>query len=203
MKKRGHNPKNKITIKQYKEMIAEKQAEWDKRISELNENDISIPLKKEIEKIDFYKTNSRSRKADYKRLYRELNYALQWDLDTPEGQRQLDLKEKKAFETFNDHQITSGHEEMSYDEWRDMVENFGSAGKSILEQFYPTRGYGSGDVVRVYREAKAKEKAKTDGNDKPVNIQKAMQDVLRKAKGLGKTPQQILDMLRDELGLNS
>lgn len=203
MKNKKKSPKDRTAIKQYKELIAEKQEEWNSRIANLDESSISIPLKKEIEKINFYKTNSRSRKADYKRLYRELNYALQWDLDTPEGQRQLDLKEKKAFETFNKHQRASGHEEMSYDEWRDMVENFGSAGKSILEQFYPTRGYGSGDVVRVYREAKEKAKEKANGNDRPVNIQKAMQDVLKKSKGLGLTPQKILDMLRDELGLNS
>lgn len=203
MKNKRKSLEDRTTIKQYKELIAERQEEWNSRIANLDESNISIPLKKEIEKIDFYKTNSKSRKADYKRLYRELNYALQWDLDTPEGQRQLDLKEKKAFETFNEHQRASGHEEMSYDEWRDMVENFGSAGKSILEQFYPTRGYGSGDVVRVYREAKEKAKEKADGNDKPVNIQRAMRDVLKKSKGLGLTPQKILDMLRDELGLNS
>ena len=176
-------------------MIAQEQEKWNERILGLDESDISIPLQKEISKIQSLKTNSRSRKADYKRLHRELQYALQWDLDTPEGQRQLDLKERKAFETFNKHQRAGGYEELAYDEWRDMVENFGSAGKSVLEQFYATRGYGSGDVVRVYREASEQ--------GKNTNISKAMRDVIRESKGKGMTPTGMLDALRNKLGLNS
>lgn len=195
MKKRYHNPKDRTTIKQYKELIAEKREEWNRRISELDELKISAPLQKEIDKINSLKVNSRSRKADYKRLNRELQYALEWDLDTPEGQRQLDKKEKKAFESFNKHRKEGGYDEIPYEEWRDMVENFGSAGKAVLEQFYATRGYGSGDVVRVYRDAVEQ--------GKNTNISKAMRDVIRESRGKGLTPTGMLDALRDKLGLNS
>ena len=193
-KRKVGRPKDKVTIKEYKQKIAEKQSEWSERIERLDSNFMSEPLRKEIEKLKTLKPTSKSRKADYKRYYRELDYALQWDLDTPEGQRQLDLKEQKAFQSFKEN-----FGDIAYDDWREMVENFGSAGRAVMEQFYKGGQGGNGDIQRVYRDAMEQGKS--------TNVAKAMREVLKESRrddfGYQKTPTGMLDALRDKIGLQS
>lgn len=76
---------------------------------------------------------------------RELENFLKWDIISTEGQRQLQEREMKEWETFHER-----YPSMSYDEWRVLVETFGAVGSAILEQ------YGSHNVRKLHEEVMQK-----------------------------------------------
>lgn len=188
-------PKNIKTVKSLKEDITALEGELWERIAEADYEKLPESFRKEVDILKSLRPKSRSLKIEYQRYQRELEYALQWDISTPEGRRQMDEKERKAYRTF---QKRFG-EDISYDEWRDMVENFGSAGQAVMEQFYRGGQGGSGDVMRIFKEAKEQGITK--------NVGKAMQQVLRASRredfAYAKTPTGLLDALRDKIGLRS
>lgn len=190
----GRTYKGKPTIKEYKESIAGLEAELNERISSVDLEKVSDLFTKELSIIAKLKPTSRGEKIEYERYKMELEYALSWDIESADGQRQMKERERKAYETFK-----ARFGEISYDEWRDMADTFGSAGQSVMEQFYRGGQGGNGDIVRVFKDAKEAGITK--------NIGSAMQKVLRASKRddfpYRKTPTGLLDALRDEIGLNS
>lgn len=186
----------KPTIRAHKEKIKELEAQLNERLGEIDTANLPPDFRKELDELSRMKPKSRGLKIDFARYERELEYALQWDMFTPYGRRQVEERERKAFDTFK---RKSGISDLDYDEWRNLVESFGSAGKSVMEQFYRGGQGGNGDIVRVYKDAKEQ--------GKDTNIGRAMQKVLRDSRKEGfkykKTPTGLLDALRDELGLDS
>lgn len=189
----------KKTIKMYKENIETLESQLNERINSVDFDVLPKSFKNELQNIQRLRPKSRSVKADYKRYERELEYALQWDIATEEGRRQLDKKEQKAFDTFKNRFDL----DVTYQEWRDLVETFGAIGSATMEQFYRggANGRGSGDLVRVYKDAKE------IGKD-PADMLKAIRKVKRASKTdafkmkYGATTQGLIDALRDELELN-
>lgn len=191
--------KPRVTINMYKEKIASLESELNERINKQDYNSLPATFRSEMETLRELRPKSRSVKDEYKRYQRELEYALQWDIDTEEGRRQLEKKEQEAFDTFKD-RFTF---DIPYQEWRDLVETFGAIGTATMEQFYRggANGRGSGDLVRVYKDAREKKK-------KPADMLKAIRKVKSKSKTdafkmkYGATTQALIDALRDELKLN-
>ena len=119
---------------------------------------------------------------------RELHSFLQWDISTPEGQRQWEAREKKEWETFNKNFSEYG---LTKNEWRDLVEVFGAVGESILNQFGSGQGSNaSGSIVREFKNASQSGRT---------NLVKEMREVLKENKGTGATEEDNLDLLRQKL----
>lgn len=214
--------KNTKTVKSLKEDITALEGELWERIAEADYEKLPESFRKEVDILKSLRPKSRSLKIEYQRYQRELEYALQWDIDTPEGRRQMDEKERNAYQTFQKRFKKHFEEDISYDDWRDLVENFGSAGQAVMEQFYRGGQGGNFDIVRIAREAeqeaekkaieKAQEESLRTGKEvlpviKKPNVGKAMQQVLRASKRddfpYQKTPTGLLDALRDKIGLRS
>lgn len=195
--------KIKKTVKQYKESINALESVLYERIAGTDIDNLPATFKTELDKIRELKPKSRSLKADYKRYERELSYALQWDISTEEGQRQLEKKENEAYKSFKDRFFDKDlGEDISYQEWRDLVETFGALGSATLEQFYTSgaSGRGTGELVRVYKDAKAKGGAVDMLN--AIRKVKAYSKTTEFKAKYGNTTTGMLDALRDELNAN-
>ena len=207
-------PYSKYTRKELMQMIREDTAELNKRIFEYRQsnkrfNDVENNLAK-IKEISGTKKGRQSIKADGKTRYRqteigvgsitskskselilqarELHSFLQWDISTPEGQRQWEARETKEWETFNKHFSEYG---LTKNEWRDLVEVFGAVGESVLNQFGSGQGSNaSGSIVREFKNASQSGRA---------NLVKLMREVLNETKGTGATEEDNLDLLRQKL----
>ena len=120
-------PYSKYTRKELMQMIREDTAELNKRIFEYRQSNTSFKDVEnniaKIKEISGTKKGRQSIKSDGKTRYRqteigvgritskskselilqarELHSFLQWDISTPEGQRQWEAREKKEWETFN------------------------------------------------------------------------------------------------------
>lgn len=84
------------------------------------------------------------------RQARELKAFNKWDIYTPEGKRALEERERKAYETFTEHEWS----DISKQQWKDMVEAFGAIGADIITEV------SSDDFVRAYSEASDKGKVR-------------------------------------------
>lgn len=205
---------SKYTKKELIQMIREDTAELNKRIFEYRQSNVSFKDVEnniaKIKEISGSKSGRQIIKADGKTYYRkteigvgklnskqkselvlqarELHSFLQWDISTPEGQRQWEAREKKEWETFNKNFSEYG---LTKNEWRDLVEVFGAVGESILNQFGSGQGSNaSGSVVREFKNASQSGRA---------NLVKEMREVLKENKGTGATEEDNLDLLRHKL----
>jgi len=194
--------KNK-SIKMYKESIDVLEAQLNERLGSIDLENASATFRKELATIQRLKPKSSSVKADYKRYERELEYALQWDITSEAGMRQLEKKEQDAFRTFKARFGEGGFDDMSYQEWRSLVETFGAVGSATMEQFYRggANGRGSGDLVRVYKDARERGKDAKDMLDAIRKVKRASKTDYFKMK-YGYTSTALIDALRDELELN-
>lgn len=189
----------KQTIKELQEIIKEKESRYYSRIAATDLDNVPNNFIEEMKRIDKLRPKSRSTKADYERYNRELQYALEWDVESPEGQRIAEEKEMDAFNSFNRNYSELLGEELSYQDWRDLVESFGTASESLREKFYKG-GQGDGSLVAIYREVKMN----TKGDKSPASLLvNAMNKINRKSKGMGWTPEDMIDELRNELKLDS
>ena len=207
-------PYSRYTRKELMEMIREDTTELNKRIFEYRQSNVSFKdVENNIAKIKEISGSKSGRQlinVDGKKRYREveigvgnitskskselilqareLHSFLQWDISTPEGQRQWEAREKKEWETFNKNFSEYG---LTKNEWRDLVEVFGAVGESILNQFGSGQGSNaSGSIVREFKNASQSGRT---------NLVKEMREVLKENKGTGATEEDNLDLLRQKL----
>lgn len=207
-------PYSRYTRKELMQMIREDTAELNKRIFEYRQSNTSFKDVEnniaKIKEISGTKKGRQSIKSDGKTRYRqteigvgritskskselilqarELHSFLQWDISTPEGQRQWEARETKEWQTFSKNFSEYG---LSKNEWRDLVEVFGAVGESVLNQFGSGQGnMASGSVVREFKNASISGRA---------NLVKEMRAVLKENEGKGKTDEDNLTLLREKL----
>ena len=207
-------PYSKYTRKELMQMIREDTVELNKRVFEYRQSNASFKDVEnniaKIKEISGAKKGRQAIKEDGKTHYREveigvgnitskskselilqareLHSFLQWDISTPEGQRQWEAREKKEWETFNKNFSEYG---LTKNEWRDLVEVFGAVGESILNQFGSGQGSNaSGSIVREFKNASQSGRT---------NLVKEMREVLKENKGTGATEEDNLDLLRQKL----
>ena len=207
-------PYSRYTRKELMEMIREDTTELNKRIYEYRQSNVSFKdVENNIAKIKEISGSKSGRQlinVDGEKRYRqveigvgnitskskselilqarELHSFLQWDISTPEGQRQWEAREKKEWETFNKNFSEYG---LTKNEWRDLVEVFGAVGESILNQFGSGQGSNaSGSIVREFKNASQSGRT---------NLVKEMREVLKENKGTGATEEDNLDLLRQKL----
>ena len=207
-------PYSKYTRKELIDMIREDTTELNRRVFEYRSSgkefkDVESNLKK-IKEVSGAKSGRQKVQIGEKTSYRqteiglgklkskskpelilqarELHSFLQWDISTPEGQRQWEAREKKEWETFNRNFSEYG---LSKEEWRDLVEVFGAVGESVLNQFGSGAGNNaSGSIVREFKNASQSGRA---------NLVKIMREVLKENSGQGATEESNLILLREKL----
>lgn len=139
--------------------------------------------------------NSRARKAELLNYKQEAVYFLEWDEQSSVGVSRAAEKERKAYESFRLNVV-----DMSYTDWRHLVNIFGALGADALEYFGYGEGKGaSGSISEAYMEAKKE--------GKQGDFLHALQNVIKKSKRedftYHKTPSGLLEALWDELGVTS
>ena len=117
---------------------------------------------------------------------RELSSFLRWDIESEEGLRQLESREKTEWETFE-----RNHPGWSYEDWRKFVEVSGALGSDIINKF------GSETIASDFlKRIRTNDVESTDG-DKYI---KAMMDSIKESEGAGLSQTELVDLLRDKLG---
>ena len=117
---------------------------------------------------------------------RELSSFLRWDIESEEGLRQLESREKTEWETFE-----KNHPGWSYEDWRKFVEVSGALGSDIINKF------GSETIASDFlKRIRTNDVELTDG-DKYI---KAMMDSIKESEGAGLSQTELVDLLRDKLG---
>lgn len=113
---------------------------------------------------------------------RELSSFLRWDIESPEGMRQLEAREKKEWESFS-----KNHPNWNYEDWRRFVELSGALGSSVMSKF-GSETIASDFVKRVQKE-----------DIDAAKYIDAMKETLKEAEGKGKSMEDIVDILRSKL----
>ena len=117
---------------------------------------------------------------------RELSSFLRSDIESEEGLRQLESREKTEWETFE-----QNHPGWSYEDWRKFVEVSGALGSDIINKF------GSETIASDFlKRIRTNDVESTDG-DKYI---KAMMDAIKESEGAGLSQTELVDLLRDKLG---
>ena len=117
---------------------------------------------------------------------RELSSFLRWDIESEEGLRQLEAREKTEWESFE-----NNHPGWTYEEWRKFVEVSGALGSDIINKF------GSETIASDFlKRIRTNDVESTDG-DKYI---KAMMDAIKESEGAGLSQTELVDLLRDKLG---
>ena len=117
---------------------------------------------------------------------RELSSFLRWDIESEEGLRQLESREKTEWETFE-----RNHPGWTYEDWRKFVEVSGALGSDIINKF------GSETIASDFlKRIRTNDVELTDG-DKYI---KAMMDSIKESEGAGLSQTELVDLLRDKLG---
>ena len=117
---------------------------------------------------------------------RELSSFLRWDIESEEGLRQLEAREKTEWESFE-----KNHPGWMYEDWRKFVEVSGALGSDIINKF------GSETIASDFlKRIRTNDVESTDG-DKYI---KAMMDAIKESEGAGLSQTELVDLLRDKLG---
>ena len=117
---------------------------------------------------------------------RELSSFLRWDIESEEGLRQLEAREKTEWESFE-----KNHPGWTYEDWRKFVEVSGALGSDIINKF------GSETIASDFlKRIRTNDVESTDG-DKYI---KAMMDAIKESEGAGLSQTELVDLLRDKLG---
>ena len=117
---------------------------------------------------------------------RELSSFLRWDIESEEGLRQLEAREKSEWESFE-----KNHPEWTYDEWRKFVEVSGALGSDIINKF------GSETIASDFLKRTRTNNAESTDGDKYI---KAMMDAIKESEGAGLSQTELVDLLRGKLG---
>ena len=119
---------------------------------------------------------------------RELSSFLRWDIESEEGLRQLEAREKTEWESFE-----KNHPGWSYEDWRKFVEVSGALGSDIINKF------GSETIASDF----LKRIQPNDGTPSEIDGDKylrAMMDAIKESDGEGLSQTQLVNLLRNKLG---
>ena len=117
---------------------------------------------------------------------RELSSFLRWDIESEEGLRQLEAREKTEWESFE-----KNHPGWTYEDWRKFVEVSGALGSDIINKF------GSETIASDFlKRIRTNDVESTDGD----RYIKAMMDAIKESEGAGLSQTELVDLLRDKLG---
>ena len=119
---------------------------------------------------------------------RELSSFLRWDIESEEGLRQLESREKTEWETFE-----MNHPGWSYEDWRKFVEVSGALGSDIINKF------GSETIASDFLK---KIQPNDDGTPSEIDGDKylrAMMDAIKESEGKGLSQTELVDLLRKKL----
>ena len=117
---------------------------------------------------------------------RELSSFLRWDIESEEGLRQLEAREKTEWESFE-----KNHPGWAYEDWRKFVEVSGALGSDIINKF------GSETIASDFLKRIRTNNAESTDGDKYI---KAMMDAIKESDGAGLSQTELVDLLRDKLG---
>ena len=126
------------------------------------------------------------KKAELILQARELSSFLRWDIESEEGLRQLEAREKSEWESFE-----KNHPDWNYEEWRKFVEVSGALGSDIINKF------GSETIASDFLKRTRTNNAESTDGDKYI---KAMMDAIKESEGAGLSQTELVDLLRDKLG---
>lgn len=182
---------NEMTVKELKKYIGKLTKKANTRLNRVSkkkqtskavQEEINILKKKGyIGKSNKAIKNFRGkRKEDLKAQARELEYFNQWK--GTETKEVRDTTNLKKYQTFKEKNPEFG--DYSYQEWRDLVEIFGST-----EDFLKSFGYE--DVKQLHREATEK--------NSTIDFASAMRKIIHENKGAGLTQEDAIDILRSEV----
>ena len=118
----------------------------------------------------------------------ELSSFLRWDIESEEGLRQLESREKKEWETFE-----QNHPGWSYEDWRKFVEVSGAIGSDIINKF------GSETIASDFLK---RIQPNDDGTPSEIDGDKylrAMMDAIKESEGKGLSQTELVDLLRKKL----
>ena len=117
---------------------------------------------------------------------RELSSFLRWDIESEEGLRQLEAREKTEWESFE-----KNHPGWTYEDWRKFVEVSGALGSDIINKF------GSETIASDFlKRIRTNDVESTDGDE----YIKAMMDAIKESEGAGLSQTELVDLFRDKLG---
>ena len=118
---------------------------------------------------------------------RELSSFLRWDIESEEGLRQLEAREKSEWESFE-----KNHPGWMYEDWRKFVEVSGALGSDIINKF------GSETIASDFlKRIRTNDAVESTDGDKYI---KAMMDAIKESEGAGLSQTELVDLLRDKLG---
>ena len=118
---------------------------------------------------------------------RELSSFLRWDIESEEGLRQLEAREKMEWESFE-----KNHPGWTYEDWRKFVEVSGALGSDIINKF------GSETIASDFlKRIRTDDAGQSMDGDKYI---KAMMDAIKESEGAGLSQTQLVDLFRDKLG---
>ena len=120
---------------------------------------------------------------------RELSSFLRWDIESEEGLRQLEAREKTEWETFE-----RNHPGWEYDDWRKFVEVSGALGSDIINKF------GSETISSDFLKRIQPNDDGTPSNIDGETYLRAMLDTIKESEGKGLSQTKLVDLLRDKLG---
>ena len=126
------------------------------------------------------------KKAELILQARELSSFLRWDIESEEGLRQLEAREKAEWESFE-----NNHPGWTYEDWRKFVEVSGALGSDIINKF------GSETIASDFLKRTRTNNAESTDGDKYI---KAMMDAIKESEGAGLSQTELVDLLRDKLG---
>lgn len=129
------------------------------------------------------------RKAELILQARELSSFLRWDIESEEGLRQLEAREKTEWETFE-----RNHPGWEYDDWRKFVEVSGALGSDIINKF------GSETISSDFLKRIQPNDDGTPSNIDGETYLRAMLDTIKESEGKGLSQTKLVDLLRDKLG---
>jgi len=125
----------------------------------------------------------RKNKAELQAQLSELQYFNEWDVFTPEGRRQRNQRELRAWRSYKRNSGSNLH----YETWRKMVNIIGTIGKDILQQFGGSYGNKIEEAVRKGR--------------KPGEVIKAVRESVEEHHSKGHNYEDYLDTLIKKLDL--
>ena len=120
---------------------------------------------------------------------RELSSFLRWDIESEEGLRQLEAREKTEWETFE-----RNHPGWEYEDWRKFVEVSGALGSDIINKF------GSETIASDFIKRIQPNDDGTPSNIDGETYLRAMLDTIKESEGKGLSQTKLVDLLRDKLG---
>lgn len=112
---------------------------------------------------------------------RELEFFINWDISSPVGKEEQEEKKQKSYKEFI---ANPNFKDVTYDEWRQLVEIFGALGDDIITKFHSD---DFADTINTYRKQ----------GFQASSLVEIAQTAVAKREGLQKS--EVLEVVREEI----